>query len=247
MCDLFALSAATTYSAPRSLPIFAARASRNMDGWGIGFYKKSHAHVEKSAARAYEQGRLHDGFQRLARVIASKFIIAHVRLRSSGPVDECHSHPFAVRFEGEDWLFAHNGKAPAIESYRGQRIRLEDVVSDSARIFEFLLDGLGAVRKTGGDPYPLFVAIAGASTRLIREYPGTYNFLLTNGSVLFAFSNHRQFLLLKGSENLEKALLLTTVEQGLSGENWVRFAKSAGSAGLLMAIAGSDIVLKEEL
>lgn len=218
-----------------------------MDGWGIGFFGKQSAHVEKSAARAYEEGRVHDAFQRLTRVIASKLIVAHVRFRSSGPVDECHSHPFVVRLEGVDWLFAHNGKAPAIESYRGQRVRLEEVVSDSARIFEFLLDGLGAVRETGGAPYGLFAAVAETSMRLVREYPGTYNFLLTNGSVLFAFSNHRQFLLLKGSENLERALLLTTVEQGLSEENWVRLARGAGSVGLLMAIAAGDIVLKEDL
>lgn len=247
MCDLFALCAATTYSAPRALPIFAARASRNMDGWGIGFFSKHRAHVEKSATRAYVEGRFHDSFQRLTRVISSRFIIAHVRLRSSGPVDECHSHPFAARFEGQDWLFAHNGKVPAIEAYRSQRIRLAEVASDSARIFEFLLDGIGRVGETGSYPCRLFAAVAEASMRLVREYPGTCNFLLTNGSVLFAFSNHRQFVLLKGSENLEKALLLTTVEQGLSAENWVRCAKSTRSAGLLMAIAGSDIVLEEDL
>ncbi|MGO9315552.1 MAG: class II glutamine amidotransferase, partial [Syntrophobacteraceae bacterium] len=96
MCDLFALSAATNYSAPKALPIFAAKAARNMDGWGIGFFRKNRAYVEKSATHAYQEGRFHDGFQRLARVVASKFIIAHVRLRTSGPIDECHAHPFVL-------------------------------------------------------------------------------------------------------------------------------------------------------
>ncbi len=144
MCDLFSLSAATNYSAPKSLPIFALRAGRNMDGWGIGFYRKNHAYVEKSAARAYFEGRFHDGFQRLARVVSSRFIIAHVRLRTSGPIDECHAHPFAMSFRGQDWIFAHNGKAPAIESYRSKRVRLDEAVSDSARTFEYLLDGIAA-------------------------------------------------------------------------------------------------------
>jgi len=247
MCDLFALSAAVNYSAPKSLPIFAARAGRNMDGWGIGFFKKGRAYVEKSAARAYHQGRFHDGFQRLARVVSSKFIIAHVRLRSSGPIDECHAHPFVLQFRRRDWIFAHNGKAPSIESYQSQKTRLDDVVSDSARTFEYLLDGLAARYEGSCDVFRLFTAVADTSRQLIEEYPGSYNYLLTNGSVLFAFSNHRQFLLLKESKNLERALLLTTVEHGLSEENWERFSRRRGSIGFLMAIVGSDILFKEDM
>jgi predicted glutamine amidotransferase len=249
MCDLFALSHATTYSAPKSLPIFAAKAGRNMDGWGIGYFKKGRAYVEKSAARAYYEGRCHDSFQRLARVIAGKFIIAHVRLRTSGPIDECHAHPFVVRLHGQDWIFAHNGKAPAIESYRGKTVQLDEAVSDAARAFEYLLDGIEArYESKGRQEIPsLFSALMDTSSRLTEEYPGSYNYLLTNGWVLFAFSNHRQFVLLKDSLNLEGGLLLTTVERGLSGENWARVARQPESKGLLMAIVGSDIVLMEEV
>jgi predicted glutamine amidotransferase len=247
MCDLFALSAARNYSAPKSLPVFAFKAARNMDGWGIGYFRKGRAFVEKSAARAYYEGRYHDSFQRLARVISSKFIIAHVRLRTSGPIDECHAHPFVVRLKGQEWIFAHNGKAPAIESYVGRAVHLEEAVSDSARTFEYLLDGI-STRYEGGRGIPcLFSALADTSRQLVQEYPGSYNYILTNGWVMFAFSNHRQFLLLKESSNLEGGLLLTTVERGLSGENWVRVARGKDSCGLLMAIVGSDIVFKEEI
>lgn len=247
MCDLFALSAETNYSAPKSLPIFAAKAGRNMDGWGIGFFKKNRAYVEKSAAQAYQEGRFHDSFQRLARVVSSKFIIAHVRLRSSGPIDECHAHPFVLRFKGQDWIFAHNGKAPAIESYRSQRVRLDDVVSDSARTFEYLLDGIAARHERSSGILGLFRALADTSRQLIEEYPGSYNYFLTNGWVLFAFSNHRQFLLLKESNSLERCLLLTTLEHGLSEENWTRFSRRTESLGFLMALVGSDILLKADI
>jgi predicted glutamine amidotransferase len=246
MCDLFALSAAKNYSAPKSLPVFAAKAGRNMDGWGIGFFKKHRAYVEKSASRAYHEGRYHDGFQRLARVVSSKFIIAHVRLRTSGPIDECHAHPFVLQFKGQDWIFAHNGKAPAIESYRSKTVRLDDAVSDSARTFEYLLDGIAAQYEKN-NVLCLFTAVANTSRQLIEEYPGYYNYLLTNGWVLFVFSNYRQFLLLKGSNKLERGLLLTTLEHGLSEENWTRFAKQKESIGLLMAVVGSDILLKADL
>ena len=64
---------------------------------------------------------------------------------------------------------------------------------------------------------------------------------------LFAFSNHRQFLLLKESSKLERGMLLTTLERGLSAENWERFARKKESAGLLMAIVGSDILLQADI
>jgi len=247
MCDLFALSAAKNYSAPKSLPLFAYKAGKNMDGWGIGFFRKNRAYVEKSADRVYHAGRYADGFQRLARVVASKLIIAHVRLRTSGPIDECHAHPFILHFLGEDWIFAHNGKAHAIESYTGKTVHIESTVSDSARTFEYLLDGIAAQNEENGSVLAFYMALAKTTQQLVEEYPGNYNYLLTNGWVLFAFTNHRQFFLLKGSQSLENALLLTTVNQGLSPENWVRVARQNLSRGLLLAIVGNDIVLQEDL
>jgi predicted glutamine amidotransferase len=203
--------------------------------------------VEKSAGWAYHEGRFHDSFQRLARVISSKFIVAHVRLRTSGPIDECHAHPFILEYLGRQWIFAHNGRAPAVESYRGKKFHVTDAVSDSARAFEYLLDGIARRSENARGIIPLFSAVARTSQELVEEYPGNYNFVLTNGWVLFAFSNHRQFMLLKESSSLERGLLLTTVQQGLSAESWVRFAKRNGSAGLLMAILGSDVFLLEDI
>ncbi len=124
---------------------------------------------------------------------------------------------------------------------------MDEVVSDSARTFEYLLDGIAARHKRSSEIFGLFRAVADTSRQLIEEYPGSYNYLLTNGWVLFAFSNHRQFLVLKESSNLESGLLLTTVEHGLSKENWERFSRRAESTGFLMALVGSDILLKTDL
>jgi predicted glutamine amidotransferase len=115
MCDLFALSANKDYSAPKFLPIFAARAKKNMDGWGIGFFRKYHALVERSAEQIFHSGQLHDSFQRLSRIVKSKIIICHLRFRTSGLVDECHAHPFVLKFGGIDCFFANNGNAPTFE------------------------------------------------------------------------------------------------------------------------------------
>ncbi|MFP3870264.1 MAG: class II glutamine amidotransferase [Syntrophobacteria bacterium] len=245
MCDLFALSAGEHYSAPKSLPLFAIRANKNMDGWGIGYFKNQHAFVEKSEKGVYVASHVHDGFQRLARVVRSRIIISHVRFRTSGPVDECHAHPFILKFCGHDWLFAHNGRAPAVASYRTSGSRIEGAISDSARTFEYLRDRLLSYCES--PPSRLFEALRQSTARLINEYPGNYNYLLTNGLTLFAFTNHRYFMMLKGSKKLEGALLLTTVERGLSDENWVRVAKSTNKQGLLLMISGKHVILQQAL
>jgi predicted glutamine amidotransferase len=245
MCDLFALSAATNYSAPKALPLFASRASRNMDGWGIGYFRKARAFIERSAERVYSPGQLHDSYQRLARVVNSKIIISHVRFRTSGPVDECHAHPFVLNFCGSDWLFAHNGKAPAIENYRTEDEVVTGAVSDSARAFEYLRDQVVS-RCRGASSVPaLFDLVCQGTGRMIEKYPGEYNYLLSNGLVIFAFTNHRQFMLLKGSRQLETGFLLTTVEKGLSDEDWQRIAKASSGRGLMLAIAGTDVVVQQ--
>jgi len=245
MCDLFALSAPGSYSAAASLPLFAARGRSNVHGWGIGFFRNQRPVVEKSREKVFADGRLHGSFQRLARVVASPIILAHIRYKSSGKVDECHAHPFSLNFWGQDWLFAHNGKAPAIESYRSSGQPLLEAESDSARAFEFLRDCFTAAasRRWQTSCHQVFKETL---SRLLREYPGEYNILLTNGSFLWAFTNHRQFFLLKGSLKLEQALLLTTIEEGLSPENWLKIAAAPGG-GKILLIAGGDLLLVEDL
>ncbi len=247
MCDLFALSAKKDYSAPKSMPLFAIRAKKNIDGWGIGFFRKYRAVVEKSADQVFYSGHLHDSFQRLARVVRSRIIICHIRFRTSGFVDECHAHPFVLEFGGHDWIFAHNGKAPAIEFYKSRGLAIEDAISDSARVFEYLRDHIEDYNKNSAEPEMLFKAMAASTSQMIDQYPGEYNFLLSNGHLLFAFTNHRQFMVMKGSQELEGALLLTTVARGLSKEKWLRVAKATNRRGLLLAISGNDVVIHKSI
>src|SRR5512139_1558332 len=247
MCDLFALSAATNFSAPKALPLFASRASNNTDGWGIGYFRKGRALMEASAQRVYMPRRGHDSYQRLARCVSSKIIISHVRFRTSGAVDECHAHPFILRFCGSDWLFAHNGKAPAIETYRTQGEVVAGAVSDSARAFEYLRDQMISLCRKTAAPLPLFDLVCQGTAHMIEEYPGNYNYLLSNGLVIFAFTNHRQFMMLRGSRELEGGLLLTTLAEGLSDERWLRMAKSSSAQGLMLAVSGTDVVVQRSL
>jgi predicted glutamine amidotransferase len=246
MCDLFALCAAHSHCAATSLPLFAARGRRNVHGWGIGFFRQNLPVVEKSGEKVFQEGRLHASFQRLARVVASPIILAHIRYRSSGQVDECHAHPFALDFWGQSWIFAHNGEAGAIEPYLSRHLPLLLAGSDSARTFEFLRDYFAdaAGRRLHT---PFLQILKEALIGLIERYPGEYNFLLSNGAFLWAFTNHRQFLLLRGSQKLEDALLLTTIAEGLSPENWQKISRQEGTWGKILLIAGGDLVLAEDL
>ena len=246
MCDLFALCASQYYSATRSLPLFAVRGRQNVHGWGIGFFRKKQPVVEKSKEKVYQDGRLHGSFQRLARVVASPIILAHIRYKSSGRVDECHAHPFVLDFWGQSWIFAHNGKAPAIESYRSSNLPALEAASDSARAFEFLRDCFLEAEPRRRE-VSFFEVLKESLYRLFRLYPGEYNFLLTNGCFLWGFTNHRQLLLLKGSERLEDALLLTTIEEGLSPENWQKLTAREGSLGKIFLAAGGDLLLVADL
>jgi predicted glutamine amidotransferase len=246
MCDLFALSASHHYTAGLSLPLFAVKGRKNVHGWGIGFFRQRQAVVEKSGDQVFADGRLHASFQRLARIVNSPIILAHIRYKSSGVVDECHAHPFVLDFWGQAWIFAHNGKAPAIEPYASRHTPVLAATSDSARAFEFLRDYfLDAEPRRSHTSFA--VILKEALVSLLMGYPGEYNFLLTNGQVIWAFTNHRQFLMLKGSKNLEDALLLTTIEEGLSMENWEKISAAPGGGGQLALIAGGDLILTEDL
>jgi len=246
MCDLFALCASHHYTAAASLPLFAVRGRQNVHGWGIGYFRRKQPVVEKSGEKVFQDGRLHGSFQRLARVVASPIILAHIRYKSSGQVDECHAHPFVLDFWGQSWIFAHNGKAPAIEPYVSRQAPTLEAASDSARTFEFLRDRF--VEAEPRRPAAPFLQVFKESlVQLIRQYPGQYNLLLTNGRFLWAFTNHRQLLLLKGNRKLEEALLLTTIEEGLSPENWQKIAAAEGTGGKILLLAGGDLVLTEDL
>ncbi len=246
MCDLFALCASHHYTAAASLPLFAVRGRQNVHGWGIGFFRKLQPVVEKSGEKVYQDGRLHGSFQRLARVVASPIIVAHIRYKSSGTVDECHAHPFVLNFWGQSWIFAHNGKAPAIEPYNSPHLPVLEAHSDSARAFEYLRDGFLEAQPRR-PAVPFLQVLQETLRRLLRDYSGEYNFLLTNGRFLWAFTNHRQFLLLRGSQKLEDALLLTTIEEGLSPEDWQKIAVREGTLGKILLAVGGDLILLEDL
>lgn len=246
MCDIFALSAGYNYTAQQYLPIFAEKGKKNMNGWGIGFYRENEALVEKSAEQVYCEDHLHESFQRLARVIDSRIIVSHISCPLSGGRHSIENHPFALPFLDHVWLFVHVGVVPAIEGYRTvYQPRLEPEVY-SARIFEFLRDKLVATMEY--NPYEnLLAALQTAIRKLVTEYPGHYNFFMANESVLFAFSNFHSLKILRDSGTMGDILLITSVAEGLSEKEWIEIQPQEASVGKLIAVAGPDILYQGDV
>jgi len=246
MCDLLAISAGFDYGPREYLPLFAERGKRNVSGWGIGFFREGRTLVENSAESVYHENQMHDSFQRLARVIDSRMILAHISCPLIGGQHDQAAHPFTLSFLGHSWLFVHVGIVRDIDRYRTRMEPRLDVNIPSARIFEFLRDRM--VSMVSEDPYlGLLSALSMATRELVERYPGRYNYFLANESVLLAFFNFRQLMMLKEHDTLGNVLLLTTVEEGLSGEDWRYIGLEGDSAGKFVVIGGADFLYQQSL
>ncbi|MCK8602225.1 class II glutamine amidotransferase [Desulfoferrobacter suflitae] len=241
MCDIFALSSGVNYTAQEYLPIFAEKSQRNMNGWGIGFFRDNHALIEKSSERVYSQEQVHESFQRLARVVDSRIIVSHISCPLSGGRHTAHNHPFALSFLDHAWLFVHVGLIDGIEEYKTAHEPRIDVDVYPARVFEYLRDQLVSyLRYT---PYgSLGRSLVKSIKNMVTEYPGNYAFFLANESVLFAFCNFRQLMLLRETESSGNSLILTSIKEGLSDKDWITIRPEPATLGKLLVIAGPDLL-----
>jgi predicted glutamine amidotransferase len=241
MCDIFALSAGFNYTAQHYLPIFAEKGKRNMSGWGIGFFRDNHALVERSSEKVYDGEHVHQSFQRLARVIDSRIIVSHISCPLNGGSHSAHNHPFTLSFLDHVWLFVHVGIVEGIENYQTANEPRLDVDVYPARVFEYLRDQLMShLRYT---PYgSLGGSLVKGIRKLLSEYPGHYAFVLANESVLFAFSNFRQLMLLRETESLGNSLVITSIKEGLSDKKWTAIKAEKNTLGKFIAVAGPDVL-----
>ncbi|RZB34155.1 MAG: hypothetical protein SRB2_03548 [Desulfobacteraceae bacterium Eth-SRB2] len=241
MCDIFAISAGYNHTPKKYLPVFAEKGKQNINGWGIGFFRDDQAFMEKSSEQVFSQEQVHESFQRLARVIDSRIIISHINCPKSGGSHTDHRHPLNLSFLDHNWLFAQVGVVKHIEEYRTtEKPRLTADVY-TARIFEFLRDKMVLLHNQ--NPYiTLYMALRISIQKLVSDYPGEYAFFLANESVLFAFCNYRQLMLLKESESMGDILVITSIKEGLSQSNWQLVMPDPQSHGELLVIAGPDVL-----
>ncbi|MBW2238103.1 MAG: class II glutamine amidotransferase [Deltaproteobacteria bacterium] len=246
MCDILAISAGYNYTPKKYLPIFAEKGSENMNGWGIGFFREDQALVEKSAEQVFSDQQVHESFQRLARIIDSRIIIAHLNCPKSGGRHSAQLHPFKLTFLDHDWLFAQIGVVESIAGYCSTEEQCLEADVYTARIFEYLRDQLVLLNRK--NPYiSVYISLRIAIQKLLEDYPGDYTFFLANESFLFAFCNFRQLMVLKESESMGDILLVTSVREGLSRTDWHPITPDPQSQGELLVIAGPDVLYAGEV
>lgn len=151
------------------------------DGWGLALYdgKAVRTFLEPTAASRSPLATYvrHNPIKTL-------LAIAHVRRKTRGEISLANTHPFVRELWGRTLTFAHNGTVKNVRAFRLTRFHPIGN-TDSEYAFCVMLDGLHRRFPT----YPrsrraLWDAVAELGGKLGAS--GTFNFLLGDGTHLFA-------------------------------------------------------------
>ncbi|MBC7416351.1 MAG: class II glutamine amidotransferase [Herminiimonas sp.] len=165
---------------------FSARGGRtdeHKDGWGIAFYRDAGCqlftdHLSSITSPIAEQIKRNP--------IKSKNIIAHIRKATQGPIVLENSHPFMRELWGQYWTFAHNGDLKNFHpELAGCFVPVGE--TDSERAFCHMMDRLQQ-RFPGHACTPSLADLFDAVAEFAADIAGygAFNFMLSNGEVLFA-------------------------------------------------------------
>lgn len=186
MCQLLGMNCATPTDITFSFRGFSQRAgvtSDHADGFGIAFF-------EDKACRLFvdNQSAVTSPIAEFVRTypIKSRNVIAHIRKATQGVINLENSHPFIRELWGRHWIFAHNG------DLKDFNLPLSGMFTpvgntDSEYAFCYILDQLvqrfGFIAPSVDDIFQVLIEISPN----IAEY-GTFNFILSNGHVLFSYA-----------------------------------------------------------
>lgn len=183
MCQLLGMNCNTPTDIVFSFEGFRLRGGltdQHADGFGIGFF-------EGKGVRLFHDDRpsAHSPVADLVRAyqIKSENVIAHIRKATQGGAGLANTHPFLREMWGQYWLFAHNGHLKDFYPSSGSHYRSVGD-TDSERAFCHILQTLRS-RYDQKPPHEILFAEILDLTKEIRRY-GLFNFLLSNGEVLFA-------------------------------------------------------------
>lgn len=194
MCQIFALNSNTPSAVTFSFTGLSARGGvtgDHVDGFGMAFHEGRACRLFIDEQRASDAA-LADFLRR--HPIRARTVLAHVRKATQGLVRLENCHPFVREWQGRQWSFCHNGHlngfAPRLN---GSHLPVGD--TDSERAFCWLLQGLrrhfGRPSSRRGRPHWHHVApVLAALAQSVRRF-GSFNFLLSDGEVLYAHASTR--------------------------------------------------------
>jgi glutamine amidotransferase len=189
MCQLLGMNCNVPTDICFSFAGFRARGGdtdHHRDGWGIAFF-------EGRGVRLFldPQPSAHSPVAELVRhyPIRSLNVIAHIRKATQGEVRLENTHPFQRELWGRYWIFAHNGNLLDYAPPLNGRF-LPAGSTDSEAAFCHILQSFATQFPEGPPPAP---ALHEALRRLAIEIGrhGEFNFLLSNGELLFAHCSSR--------------------------------------------------------
>ncbi len=184
MCQLLGMNCNVPTDICFSFTGFQARGGKtdhHKDGWGIAFFEgkgvrqflDSQPSALSPIAELVKQYPIH-----------SKNVVAHIRKATQGNVALENTHPFTRELWGYYWIFAHNGNLPDYHPELNGTF-CPAGTTDSEHAFCWILQKL---RQKFGARYPGQDELLKALHELTLTLGalGEFNFLLSNGEMLFA-------------------------------------------------------------
>ena len=217
MCQLLGMNCAVPADITFSFTGFAARGGKtdhHGDGFGIGFFEGNACRLLIDTQPS-SVSPMADLIKRYP--IKSTNVIAHIRKATHGAVNLENCHPFMLELWGRHWLFAHNGN---LRDYRPSNLSVYRPIgsTDSENAFCALLEKM---REYSPDEQPpldeLFRMVEGFVREVNKE--GTFNFLLSNGQVLFAHCSTRLQYLIRQWPFSQARLIDADLEMDFSRTN----------------------------
>jgi predicted glutamine amidotransferase len=160
------------------------RTDHHADGWGIAFYEGKGCRLFLDTVPAAESPVA--GLVK-SYPIRSLNVIAHIRKATVGAISLENTHPFQREMWGRYWSFAHNGtlKDYAPLATGGDRHYRPVGRTDSEIAFCDILETLRQRFPAGEPTHDALHQALAEVTGHIGSF-GEFNFLLSNGEVLFA-------------------------------------------------------------
>ena len=187
MCQLLGMNCNTPTDICFSFAGFRARGGRtdvHQDGWGIAFFegKGVRLFLDPLPSAQSPIAELVKNYP-----IKSKNVVAHIRKATQGEVALENTHPFKRELWGNYWIFAHNGNVPEFKPILDGTFTPVGR-TDSERAFCWIMQEL---RKKFPNEKPNVKTLFQTIHELTLEVAkfGEFNFLLTNGELLFAHAS----------------------------------------------------------
>jgi predicted glutamine amidotransferase len=206
-------------------------------GWGIGLYEQNgKANIDYKEPKPAYNSPLAQEIASGRLPLSSKIFIAHIRYKSSGEPTINNTHPFKQHLFGKDWIFAHNGTLPRVfDLDTGMFTPGGD--TDSEHAFCYILDQIKSKCTKTSSLDELVLVLEGCVREIKAVSGGNFNFILSDGTYIFAHGDNSLYYTLRSRSN--QVITLDDSDYGINLSDMKREGEKA-------AIIATSPLTKEE-